>query len=124
MEKNVLKSNNLIAELPLWILRGTAVSMLSIAFFLFASGYKINIQPNDAQAQCVPVGLSYVGSCSIAAAATCKCNAGETIMLLQQAGRTSSGAASSCGTVNQNSSTVYGTKNNSNAYQCIFSCFR
>ena len=124
MDTKNLGKGKLIAKLPLWLLRGVAVAALSIAIFLVASGYKINIQPNDAQAQCVPVGLSYVGSCSIAAAATCKCNAGETIMLLQQAGRTSSGAASYCGTVNQNSSTVYGTKNNSNAYQCIFSCFR
>lgn len=49
----MLKPNSLISKLPLWLLRGTAVAVLSIAIFLGISGYKI--VPNDAQAQCVAV---------------------------------------------------------------------
>lgn len=69
------------------------------------------------------VSLSYVGSCDAIAVTPCKCNAGETIMLLQAYGFTSTGS-SFCRVVNQNSSSVYGERENSNARVCNFACFK
>jgi len=72
---------------------------------------------------CPSVSLSYVGSCNVITATPCKCNAGETIMLLQSYGFTSAGS-SFCRVVNQNSISVYGERENSNARVCDFACFK
>lgn len=55
MEEKISKQNKFIAKLPLWLLRGTAVAVLSIAIFFFVTSYKIRIEPNCAEAQCVAI---------------------------------------------------------------------
>lgn len=120
MEKQNLRKNKLVAKLPLWLLRGSAISIVSIAICLIIAGNKI--VPNEASAQCIPVGLTYVGSCNASPSATCTCGGGTTIMLL-----TSSGFANSnfgqCTVENQNSSAVQGRRMDAGR-ACSFSCFK
>jgi len=53
MNKPLDVKKNLMSRLPLWILRVTAISSLTLAIFLIVASYKI--APNEVSAQCTPI---------------------------------------------------------------------
>jgi len=70
--------------------------------------------------KCLGKGFTYVGSCSVSAGSSCKCNAGETIMLMTG---NSAGSTGSCYVYNQNSATVYAACDSVTVSSSVYACF-
>lgn len=68
-----------------------------------------------------PLSASYVGSCPAPRGGTCKCNAGERIMVMTG---NSAGPTGYCAVGDQGLATVYGVCDGASAAASYFACFR
>ena len=110
-DKRSSRLNKLLKAFLIFLLIGSGSALGGFLYHFFST-------PKDAQAACAALpapGLTYVGSCS-AVSRSCKCNAGETIMLPQDFN-----FQSQCTVFNQGNNSVIGTANWDG---CTYSCFR